>query len=114
MVSASSCTSISVSCPNSEGNTDTTLQFRFNEDSPSDSKLSVSISSSSYGLGVYSFDSSGFVSEKSLLLTGGLFSSCLLVVGLLVLAISLLLVEAASLSAKASLSAFRIRCCLRH
>src|ERR1051325_4447447 len=114
MVSSSSCSSISVSCPNSEGNTDTTLQFRLSEDSPSDSKLSVSISSSSSGLGVYSFDSSDCVSEKSLLLTGGLFSGCLLVVGLLVLDISVLLVEAAPLSTKASLSAFRIRCCLRH
>src|ERR1051325_4551616 len=114
MVSSYSCSSTSVSCPNSEGNTDTTLQFRLSEDSPSDSKLSVNISSSSSGLGVYSFDSSGFISVNSLLLTGGLFSCCLLVVGLLVLDISLLLVETVSLTASVSLSAFRTRCCLRH
>src|ERR1051325_10442384 len=114
MVSSSSCSSISVSCPNSEGSTDTTFQFMLSEDSPSDSKLSVSISSSSSGLGVYSFDSSCCVSEKSLLLTGGLSSGSLFVVGLLVLDTSLLLIEVAPLSAIASLPTFQILCCLRH
>src|ERR1044072_7211571 len=114
MVSSSSCSSISVSCPNSEGNTDTTLQFRLSEDSPSDSKLSVNMSSSSSGLGVYSFNTSGFTSVNNLLLTGGLFSGCLFVVGLLVLDISLLLVETVFLVASVYLSAFRTRCCVRH